>query len=280
MAAVAQKGAMGRSSSGSRIRAPAIRVEALTLVVPSHNEAGTLAEVLRECWADRPRGVEMEILVVDDGSSDTTPEILAALQSEIPLRVVRNPVARGFGGALRVGIENTRTPWVAFTDADGQYDPRDLPILLAVLESGKELALGWRTERADPFVRTAISVGFRGMLFLFFQHAAHDPTTSLRAGRTEAIRSVAERTRYMNGSFWNEFMIRWRAEGRSFGEVPIRHLPRADGRSKVASRSLIGKVAAQQFIALIRVWREFHRSLVPAALPSPLGAEVPEVGAG
>jgi dolichol-phosphate mannosyltransferase len=246
-------------------RAPVVRVNELTLVIPSHNEADSIAHVVRECWADRPRGVALEILVIDDASTDATPRVLRELQSEIPIRVIRNPVSRGFGGALKVGIANTRTPWVAFTDADGQYDPRDLPILLAVLESGNDLALGWRTQRADPFVRTAISVGFRGLLFLFFHHAAHDPTTSLRAGRTEPIRKVASRTRYMNGSFWNEFMVRWRAENYTFAEVPVRHLPRYQGRSKVASRSVISKVSAQQFIALLRVWREFHRNAATAA---------------
>jgi dolichol-phosphate mannosyltransferase len=248
----------------------------MTLIVPSHNEAESLPSVLRGWWNERPRAVTTEILVVDDASTDGTADVLRELQSEFPLRVVRNPEVRGFGGSLKVGISNARTPWVAFTDADGQYDPRDLPILIAVLESGKELALGWRTERADPFVRTAISVGFRGLVFLFFQHAAHDPTTSLRAGRTDAVRRVASRTRYMNGSFWNEFMIRWRAEGHSVGEVPIRHLPRLAGTSKVASRTVIGKVAAQQFIAIVRLWREFHRPLDLtdlAAVDAPEGTE-------
>lgn len=256
-------------------RAPLVRIEALTLIVPSHNEGGSLGTVLREFWADRPRGVALEILVVDDASTDETPRLLEALQKEFPVRVIRNPTSLGFGGALKVGIANTRTPWVAFTDADGQYDSRDLPILLAVLESGKDLALGWRTQRADPFTRTAISVGFRALLFIFFHHAARDPTTSLRAGRTDGIQSVAARTRYMNGSFWNEFMIRWRSEGFSFGEVPVRHLPRLIGKSKVASSSVIGKVAAQQFIALLRVWREFYRdssSASSAAVPSAEGS--------
>jgi glycosyltransferase involved in cell wall biosynthesis len=264
------------TTPASRLRAPPVRVEALTLIVPSHNEGDSLGTVVREFWADRPRGVALEILVVDDASTDGTPEVLAALQKEFPVRVIRNPVSRGFGGALKVGIANTRTPWVAFTDADGQYDPRDLPILVAVLESGKDLALGWRTERADPFIRTAISVGFRSLLFLFFRHAARDPTTSLRAGRTDAIRNVAARTRYMNGSFWNEFMIRWRNDSLSFGEIPIRHLPRLVGKSKVASRSRIGKVSAQQFIALLRVWREFHRGWAPAISLLPTPGDVPD----
>lgn len=248
------------------------RVEQLTLVIPSHNEAASLPSVLRECWADRPRGVAFEILVIDDASTDDTPELLEELQAEFPIRVIRNPVSRGFGGALKVGIANTRTPWIAFTDADGQYNPHDLPILLAVLESGKDIALGWRTHRADPFIRTAISVGYRALLFVFFHHAARDPTTSLRAGRTDAIQKVAAKTHYMNGSFWNEFMVRWRADGYTFGEVPVRHLPRVVGKSKVASRSVISKTAAQQTIALLQVWREFHQAgSHPGSDPSPSG---------
>jgi dolichol-phosphate mannosyltransferase len=256
-------------------RTAASRVDALTLVIPSHNEAASIGSVVEEWWESRPRGLDFEILVVDDASTDDTPQILDALRPTIPLRVVRNSVAQGFGGALRVGIAHTRTPWVAFTDADAQYDARDLPVLVAVLESGNELALGWRTHRADPFVRTAISVGFRAVLFMFFRHAAHDPTTSLRAGRTDRIRTIARETRYMNGSFWNEFMVRWRAEGMGFAEVPVRHLPRYRGSSKVAASSVMGKLATQQFIALLRVWREFHRGSRAASVGLPVSERSP-----
>lgn len=257
------------------VRAGLTKVESLTLVIPSHNESGSLGKVVLEYWANRPRGVALEILVVDDASNDDTPESLGSLQKVLPIRVIRNPVSLGFGGALKVGMAHTHTPWVAFTDADGQYDSRDLPILIAVLESGHDLALGWRTRRADPFLRTAISVGFRALLFIFFRHAARDPTTSLRAGRTEAIQSVAARTRYMNGSFWNEFLIRWRLEDLSYAEVPIRHLPRMNGKSKVASTGLVSKAAAQQFIALLRVWRELHRPQRTVGASSALAPDGP-----
>lgn len=257
-------------------RAPVVPVDRLTLVIPSHNEAPSLAAVLRECWADRPRGVDLRFLVVDDASTDSTPAVLRALQAELPIQVVRNPKSLGFGGSLKVGIAHTETPWVAFNDADGQYDPRDLPMLLAALESGNDLALGLRTRRADPFVRIAISVGFRAVLFLLFAHAPRDPTTSLKAGRTAEIRQVAARTRYMNGSFWNEFMVRWRADGYSFLEVPVHHRPRLVGTSKVAAGSLLSKLATQQFIALVRVWREFHsptRALAARAIAEHPDAE-------
>jgi dolichol-phosphate mannosyltransferase len=203
--------------------------------------------------------VPFQILVVDDASEDATPRILKGLESEIPIRSIRNPARLGFGGSLRAGIAATSTQWVAFADADGQYDPRDLRILLGALSAENDLAVGRRSLRADPFPRKVISIGFRGLLYAFFGLRSKDPTSSLKAGPTESVRIVAERVRFMNGGFWNEFMIRWTRSGFSYIEVPIRHRPRPAGPSRVASRGSIVRVSVQQFIALLRTWREFHR---------------------
>jgi len=239
---------------------PSVFQGGITVVIPTRDEASTLAPVLREWWERRPSGVPYELLVVDDASADRTPEILRELSSEIPFRVVRNPSSLGFGGSLRVGIRHASTDWVTFTDADGQYDPRDLPKLMDALTAGSDLATGWRAPRADPFHRIAISVGFRGLLYAFFDLRSRDPTTSLKAGRTDSVRTIADSVRYMNGSFWNEFMIRWTRAGHSYSEVTIRHRPRKDGKSKVAGGGLLLQVSVQQLIALLRTWREFHRS--------------------
>jgi glycosyltransferase involved in cell wall biosynthesis len=231
----------------------------LTLVIPSRNEASSLGFVVREWWVLRPSNVPFQILVVDDASDDDSPRILESLKSEVPLTWIRNPTRLGFGGSLREGIRATTTPFVAFTDADGQYDPRDLPKLLDAVAAGSDLALGCRSRRADPSIRIVISVGFRALLYVLFGLRLKDPTTSLKAGRTETIRLIAQRVRYMNGSFWNEFMLRWTRAGLALTEVGVRHGPRRDGQSKVASRAMIVQVAIEQLFALVRTWREFHQ---------------------
>jgi len=242
----------------------------LTLILPSHNEAPSLRRVVREWWDLRPPGLDLQILVVDDASSDDTPTILEELATEMPVRAVRNPVQLGYGGSLRVGILHTRTDWLALCDADGQYDPNDLPKLLSNISDENVLANGWRVQRADPFVRIAISIGFRGLLATFFRARIKDPTSALKVGRTEHFRDVAEKVRYMNGSFGNEFMIRWLRAGHSVMPVPVRHLPRQEGSSKIVSRGLVSRVSVQQLIALVRLWREFHRLDIPAdAVPHP-----------
>lgn len=230
----------------------------LTLVVPSRNEAPSIGPVLREWWSHRPAEARYEILVVDDASADGTPEVLRELSHEFPVRWIRNSTSLGFGGALRAGILETKTDWVAFADADGQYDPDDLPKLLHATSGGSDLVVGVRSPRVDPFARRALSIGFRGLLYAFFRCRSKDPTSSLKVGRTQKVRALAQSVRYMNGSFWNEFMIRWVRAGNSFVEVRVRHRPRRGGQSKVASRSQVLGVSVQQLIALLRVWREFH----------------------
>ena len=247
-------------STGALDRVPEGRlIDDLTLVIPSHNEAGSIAQVIREWWEVRPRNAAMEILVVDDASADGTAQILNDLQGEIPVRIVRNSRPQGYGGSLRIGIRHTRTPWVAFTDGDGQYDPRDLKSLLEPLSRGSDISAGVRTQRADPAIRRFISFGFRMLLWGFFGLQVRDPTGSLKAGRTEAFQRVAERTSYMNASFWSEFMVRSMQRGLTYEEVPVHHLPRRFGESKVVSNGLIIKVAVQQLIALLRLWKELHR---------------------
>ena len=239
--------------------------ESLTLIIPSRNEAPSLARVVRQWWEQRPAGFDLEILVVDDASTDDTPRILRELGAELPVHTLRNTTRLGYGGSLREGILHTRTKWVAFTDADGQFDPGDLPNLLAVVSSETVLANGWRPRRADPFIRIVISIGFRSLLMTFFGVRIRDPTSTLKAARTEPVRAIAQQFRYMNGSFGNEFTIRWVKSGYTIVPVAIRHHPRLDGDSRIVSKGAIGRVAAQQFIALLRLWREMHRLSLPAS---------------
>jgi len=255
---------------------PTAELDGLTLVIPSRNEAASLGPVLRDWWTHRPTEVPIRILVVDDASDDETSRVLSELEPELAITSIRNPTRLGFGGALRVGIDHTSTKWIAFTDADGQYDPRDLPRLMSALSAGADLALGLRSPRADSFLRKTISVGFRALVYMFFNLRMKDPTTSLRAGRTETIREIAHRARFMNGSFWNEFMIRWTRAGLSFVEVPVRHYRRHSGRSKVASGARIARISVQHFIALLRIWRELHRLGLPGSSVSRPSSKAPK----
>lgn len=114
---------------------PAIEYRSLTVVMPVYNERVTVAEIIRRVRAaDVP--LDLEVVVVDDGSSDGTDQILSAIEDST-VRVVTHPVNRGKGAAVRTGIERARGDVVLIQDADLEYDPEDWPGLLDPILKGK-----------------------------------------------------------------------------------------------------------------------------------------------
>ena len=107
----------------------------LTVLIPVFNEQGTIAEILRRV-RQVDVGLNLEIIVIDDGSSDGTSKILRALEDST-VRVVLHGKNQGKGAALRTGLSHARGDLVIIQDADLEYDPEDWPALLAPILKGK-----------------------------------------------------------------------------------------------------------------------------------------------
>ena len=110
----------------------ATRVPALSFFFPAHNEAENIEPLVREALgALSAMAEQFEIIAVDDGSRDATPEIADRLAAEhLSVRVVHHPTNRGYGAALRSGLAAARYPLVAFLDGDRQFRVADLVRLL------------------------------------------------------------------------------------------------------------------------------------------------------
>ena len=126
----------------------------ISVILPAMNEAGNIGRLVEETYAVLPRDMLGEVIVVDDGSDDETPNEIKALiaSAALPgLRYLRHEQRSGQSTALRTGVHAARFPVIAQMDGDGQNDPRDIPNLLSKLaapgEAGPALVGGVRTQR-------------------------------------------------------------------------------------------------------------------------------------
>src|SRR5687768_8955093 len=109
----------------------------LSVLMPVYNEARTLRTIVRRVL-ESPVGLPMELVCVDDGSRDGSPEILDALAAaDSRIRVIRQPRNMGKGAAIRTAIQNMRGDIGLIQDADLEYDPTDYPALVAPIVQGK-----------------------------------------------------------------------------------------------------------------------------------------------
>jgi dolichol-phosphate mannosyltransferase len=205
----------------------------VSLVIPAYNEAAGIRQALAEAGEALVELTEdYEILVVDDGSSDATPELVrAAVQNNPHIRLLRHPQNRGYGAALRTGFAAARFDRVAFTDADCQFHLADLASLLD-LANHHPLAVGYRVGRQDPWQRRFFSWGYNRLVRVLLGTRVRDCDCALKVFRKDALAGLLPET---PGFFVNtEMLTRARQHGYTVAEVGVRHRPRLRGTSKVS----------------------------------------------
>ena len=109
----------------------------LSVLIPVFNEAGTLEEILRRVRAADSNGLEKEIVIVDDASTDGTSKILERIAKDADLKISTHPYNRGKGAALRTALEQASGDVLLIQDADLEYDPADFPKLLQPILDGR-----------------------------------------------------------------------------------------------------------------------------------------------
>jgi len=205
----------------------------LSLILPAYNEAEGIAlavaeadDVLGACFA------QSEILVIDDGSTDGTAAIVADLARTRPrVRLIRHGVNRGYGAALRTGFEAARFGRVAFTDADRQFDLRDL-VPLTLMTARTPIVVGFRADRQDPARRRFLSWGYNVLARAWLGTGVRDCDCALKVFRRETLSHLMPSSR---GFFVNTEMLANAARlGFAVTEMPVAHRPRLHGASKVS----------------------------------------------
>ena len=202
----------------------------LSVVVPVLNEAESLEplyDALTNALASQAGGAE--IIFVDDGSTDESLSVLRSIYERDPGRVRVIQFRRNFGktAALNAAFARAKGQVIVTLDADLQDDPAELPTLLAQLDAGYDLVVGWRADRQDPLSKRLPSwVANTAVSALTGVHL-HDLNCGFKAYRSEVVQDLnlyGELHRYI------PVLAHWK--GYRVTEVPIKHHPRRFGRSK------------------------------------------------
>ena len=253
--------------AGGRLR-PAEPSPRLSVVVPFFNEEGAVAALLGEIHAAFARASidDYEILAMDDGSRDATGELLeSASAGDARVRHLRSPRNRGQAAALYCGLRRARGETIVILDGDGQNDPGDIPALLLLLPQA-DLVAGYRFPRNDTWSRRAISRVANRVRGFLLRDGVRDSGCALKVLRREVVDALLPiRTLY---SFIPALAV---AAGFRVVETPVRHRPRATGKS---SYGLI-QFGLKPVWDLFGLWWYSRRRIAPATEPKPARSGAP-----
>jgi len=209
----------------------------LSVVIPAWNEEDGIAAIAERVWAVGPAlrevGIDdLELIVVDDGSRDRTAEVAGSFPF---VRLLRHPVNRGYGAAIKTGFSKARGDLVAFLDADGTYPPENLPALCRVArEDGAEVVVGSRRSGAAsqmPLVRRVGNFVWSSLVSLIGNQRVADPASGMRVLQRSALDHLYP---LPDGLHFTPVMsTRAVHEGLRVVEVPVAYSERV-GRSKLS----------------------------------------------
>ena len=205
----------------------------LSLVIPCYNEEESIPALLPQLDESlrtlEAAGHTVEVLLVDDGSRDRTPELLRAATAGRPqLRVIR--FARNFGqtAAMAAGFDAARGEVIIPLDADLQNDPADIPLLLAKLDEGYDVVSGWRRDRKDTLATRKLPSWMANALISRWSGVKlHDYGCTLKAYRRSVLSGV-----HLYGEGHRFIPIFAAQQGARVTEVVVRHHPRQHGATK------------------------------------------------
>jgi len=233
----------------------------LTAFFPAYNDQHTIGEIVRTAAAEMRKVTnDFEVLVVDDGSKDSTGIILDQLARELPyLRVIHHPKNLGYGAALISGFSNAHKDLIFYTDGDGQYDVREMHNLLAKLGPNIDLVNGYKVKRADAWYRIWIGEAYRNLMRWGFRLSIRDVDCDFRLFRRHIFDTVKLESR--SGVICVEMAKKFEEAGFRMVEVPVNHYPRLHGRSEFFRvRHLV-----HTFRGLLKIW---WKMVITRKLPS------------
>jgi len=222
MANLSKKYAMSQPETNSRI----------SIVIPTLNEEENISRLIKRIDAAlQSRVLAYEIIFIDDHSADRTREIIKSLENDYPVFCYLKKGKRGKAHSLLEGFSHAQYDLIAMIDADMQYPPEALPLMIEKIKSGSDIVVANRTEKQVGFSRKISGETFE-YLFGRFLHGLHcDVQSGLKVFKKSILKEIV-----LHPTPWTfdlEFLVKARNAGHSIGTVDIEFEKRQNGQSKI-----------------------------------------------
>ena len=232
----------------------------ISYVIPIYNEAESIGALHAEIKAiSEQEGYNYEIIIVDDGSTDGTEQVIKSLIPSIYIQLRRN---FGQTAAIDCGIKKASGKYIVTLDGDGQNDPADIPRLIIFLEENDlDVVSGWRKRRKDNFLKHFSSRMANIARKIIIKDGLHDSGCSLKVYRAECFKGIS-----LYGEIHRFIPALLRIKGFRIGELEVNHRARTAGRTKYS-----WKRGIKGIIDMVGVWFWYKYAVRPLHLLGGVG---------
>ena len=209
-----------------------MRCTTILLIKNEQDNIAPLTEDILAVYADN--GIDGEVLLVDDGSDDRSPQVCDELAIEhTNVRAVHHPTNLGRSYAIRTGFREAKGDIAIIMDGDRQYEPKEIPLFLAKMDEGYDVVTGWRSQRTDPYVRKLISRTYnRWIIQRRFGLDVKDQNSGFKAFRRDKAVAMGFDPEGYRGL--HRFILPLASlKGMRIAEIPIVHYARPSGKSYI-----------------------------------------------
>lgn len=237
----------------------------LSIVLPAYDEEGNIVEAVQRAGRVASRLCDdYEIIVVDDGSRDSTARLVRSISAQDSrVRLVAHETNRGYGEALRTGFRASRMDLVFFTDADNQFDMYELSKFLPWIDK-VDVVAGYRVNRQDPLLRRLFAHTWNVIVRSLFYVPVRDIDCAFKLFRRHLFDSLDLES--VGAMVNTELMVKIGRSGAGVVEIGVRHYPRTAGRARGAHPRVIGRALAELFHMSRRLSRISAGSTRPSAV--------------
>ncbi len=231
------------------------QLSSLSIFMPAYNEEKNIQQTVEDAFqAAKKLARRYEVIVIDDGSQDKTAQKVKFLQKKYPqLRLVRHRSNKGYGAAIKSGLQAAKMDWIFFTDSDGQFKFDELPEFVAA-KNKADLIIGYRRKRMDPFHRVFIAQVLLKLWDRFlFGLRVKDVDCAYKFFPRKVAQSIKLKTE--SAITVTEFLVRAQRQGYTFYQLPVTHYPRRHGIQTGGNLKVILRALTESLI----LFKELHR---------------------